>query len=254
MNYNEYDNNGNKSNFNLSEALNDKKQKARIFLLGYLIFIVLIIVVVRLSTTSVPKNNNNDDNKEPSDNVPEEKEDVVINDEVAELFSFVDQNNYNFKVTINYQDQIFSIDGKRFDDKYDFTYSNGVETLYFLGTTNNIKVKEEDGYRTVIFPYVYVNFFDNNELKSIIRNATLVDGIYQISNESINEIVSLKGTMENKDLLNTFELLVKNNKIVGINIDCSNAISDLQNDELSTKIKIEYENFGLVEDFELKFD
>ena len=253
MNYNEYDSNGNKRNFNLSDALNDRKQKARIVLLGYFIFIVLIIVVVRLSTTSVPKNND-EGNKEPVNNDPQEKEKVVIDDDIAQMFSFIDQNNYNFKVTIDYQNQIFTIDGKRFDDKYDFTYSNGVDTLYFLGTASNIRVKEDDIYRTVVFPYVYVNFFDNDELKTILRKADLVDGVYQISNDSINEIVSLKGTMENRENLNTLELIVKNNKVVGINIDCSNAISDLQNDNLTAKISIVYENFGLVEDFEANFD
>lgn len=249
MNYNDYDSNGNKKRIDFSDALNDKQKRARIILLGYFIFIVLIIMVVKLSSNTVVKN----DNKEPI--VDDNKEKVeVVKDEIDEKFSFIDQNNYNFTFTIDYQNQKFIIKGKRYDNKYSFTYSNLVDTIEFLGTDSNIRMKGEDGYTPVIFPYVYVNFFDNNELKNIIRNSTYIEGVYKITNEKINDIVSLKGNIDNKDELNSFELILMNNKVVAINIDCSNAISDLQNENLSVKIRLEYENYGLVEDFDVNFD
>ena len=249
MNYNDYDSNGNKKRIDFSDVLNDKQKRARIILLGYFIFIVLIIMVIKLSSNTVVKN----DNKEPI--VDDNKEKVeVVKDEIDEKFSFIDQNNYNFTFTIDYQNQKFIIKGKRYDNKYSFTYSNLVDTIEFLGTDSNIRMKGEDGYTSVIFPYVYVNFFDNNELKNIIRNSNYIEGVYKITNEKINDIVSLKGNIDNKDELNSFELILMNNKVVAINIDCSNAISDLQNENLSAKIRLEYENYGLVEDFDINFD
>ena len=256
MNYNEYDSNGNKKKFNFSDAINDKQQRARIILLIYFIFIVILIIFIRLSLSS-SNNLNNEEIEEPNNNeekVTYEEEDTKPKDDVDKMFSFIDQNNYNFKFTINYQEQEFIINGKRFNEKFEFTYTNGNEELYFLGSKDNLKLKREDDYSSVVFPYVYVNFFDNNELKNIIRNSILVDDVYQVSNEKINNLVTLKGNMDNNDAINTFSLLLRNNNVVGINIDCSNAISDFQDEEIVLKITLEYSDFGLVEDFELNFD
>lgn len=261
MNYNDYDSNGNKKKFNLTDMLTDKKQRARVFLVFYVIIFLILIIIIRVGITS-SNNVKQEEQKEKQDEVLDNnKEESEEDKEINEKFLFLDQNNYNFKFTIEYKyngttsSQI--IEGKRFDNKYDFTLQYNGDVMYFLGTEDNIKAKENEqsNFIEAQFPYVYLNFFDNKLLKNIVKNASLNDDTYEISNLLLSELISSGSSksLENKDSKNTLKLDVKNNKIVGINIDYSNVLCDYQKEEISAVVNLEYSNFGLIEDFDINF-
>ena len=254
MNYNEYDSNRKKKNFNLSEILNDKQKRSRFFLAIYLIIFIILIVFVRLNLSSTQDLNKEKTNKENVIN--EEKtnnvqiEEVVKNDD---MFSFIDLNNYDFKYIINMDTTNTSIVGKRYNDKYEFSLDSNGSVLFFNGTTNYIRARETiDGeYKITGFPYVLVNIFDNNVVKKIINNSELKDNVYEITTEKLGAIVG-NNNLNNKEEINTIELVKRNNKVTEINMDLSNAISSYMNNKTKAIIKLEYSNFGLIDDFKIE--
>ena len=255
MDYNEYDGNGNKKKFNLLEMLSDKQQRSRVFLFIYLVLFILLIIIVRVNLSSSLNNNNVDNNKEIVDNTNKEEKtkdetETIINE--SDMFSFLDLNNYTFKYSIKMGDSLSIIEGKRYNDKFSFTLENAGSVLYFSGTMNYIKAKESlDGESKLTgFPYVLVNIFDVRVLKNIINSATINNDKYEITNETIGNVVKYN-KLDNKGEINTIELVKKNNKITGIEMDLSKAISDYVNENTSAIISLSFSDFGLVDDFNI---
>lgn len=249
MNYNDYDSNGNKKKFNLLDIADSRQKRSILILAFYLIIIIILIVVVRISMKS-----NNEQPKEEEKIEEKELEPVKDKDNVDELFSFIDQNNYSFTFSFNSDGIDYVTTGKRYDNKYSFTFSNGEQVLTFLGTKGNIKIMNEDGsYMASNFPIVFMNYFDNELLKKIVRNSSVVNGIYEITNEKIYEIIGRKVSGEDGSGINTIELNLKNNKVVGLVIDVTNAIKEDKTAPVMSKITLEYKDFGLIDDFDVSF-
>ena len=258
MNYNEYDSNGNKKKFNLIDIINDKQKRSRFILLIYLLFFVILVIIVRLNLKSSLNNNqvnnsNNSNTVVENNNTEKKQENVVDNNivknEIDEMFSFIESNNYEFKFVINMKNSISVIEGKRYNDKFMFTLENNGSILYFNGTSNYIRAKDspEGEPKITGFPYVLVNIFDNKIVKEIVNNSKENNELYEISNEAIGNIV--KTDLSNKDSMNTIRLTKKNNKITKIEFDFSNAISSYIGDNANANISLEYYNFELVDDF-----
>ncbi len=252
MNYNDYDSNGNKKRFNLSDMFFNK-QKRSILVLGlYILGIAALIIFLRLSFKNTFVQNDKDNKEEIKEEQEAKKEEVKEKDEIDNLFSFIDSNNYNFKFTINDNGVDYVSEGKRYNDNYSFTFTDGNQLISFLGTKTSIKVKTIDGnVMGSTFPYVFFNYYDSEIIKNIIRKSTNNNGIYEINNEKLFEVIRRKVDDENKDKLNTIELIVKNNNVVGLKIDITNAISAIEKQEKSTIILLDYYDFGLVEDFDI---
>ncbi len=255
MNYNDYDSNGNKKKIDLSDMFHNKQKRSILILGMYIIAIAILIIFLRLSF----KNTYKEDDKEQiieekQEEIEEQKEEKDL-DDVDRMFKFIDKKNYNFKFTINDDGVDYISQGKRYNDKYYFTFTNGEQSLTFTGTKGNIKVKNIDGNEMISsFPYVFFNYYDNEILKNIIRNSNNNNGIYEITNEKLYESINLKANEEsNKNNINTIELIVKNSNVVGFNINISSAISDFNRKEQSTKIKLEYYDFDLIDDFSTSF-
>ena len=247
MNYNEYDSNGNKKKFNLSDAISDKKQRSRLILLGYTFIFIVLIAMVRLGNNNTSKNENKDNNKKI--------EEKYENDEFDNLFSLIDENNYEFKYYLNYDNELYEAIGKRYNNKYSYIFSKAGEVpIEFLGTTNNIKAKIYDNIEKAGLTYRYLNYFDNNLIKQILRNARKVDdNTFEITNLELSKI-SPEFEKIKSDNVNTIKINTKNNKIVEFEIDYSEATNELLNKEIITTIKAEFMNFNLIDDFTTEFE
>ena len=251
MNYNDYDSNGNKKRFNFSDILNDRTQRSRFFLFVYLVIFIILVILIRINlsnTTTNNKGSNKESNTEINDNKNIESKDST---EIDEMFSFIDMNNYIFNYEVNINDSISLIDGQRYNDKYSFKINNDGNILYFNGTSNYIRAKEENSdYKLTGFPYVLVNYFDTKLLKNIISSASINNDKYEITNEKIGSIV--KYDLDNKSSINTIELVKRNNKITQIKLNISNAVSAYMNDSIKANITLKFGNFGLVDDFRIE--
>lgn len=251
MDYNEYNSNGNKKKFNLSNMMSDKQQRSVLILAFYLVLFIILIIFIRLNINSTSQNKEETIKNNEIENNKEKEE--KINIDLTDMFSFIDLNNYNFTFNINMGNSISLIEGKRFNDKYSFTIKNNDELLYFNGTSNYIRAKDSlDGeYKMTGFPYVLVNIFDTNIIKKIINNSTLNNGKYEINNETLGNVIGYD-KLTNKDKINTIELVKSNNIVTGINLDFSSSISSYINDEMSVTINLKYSDFGLIEDFKIE--
>ena len=254
MNYNDYDSNGNKKKFNLSDMFFNKQKRSILVLGMYILGIAVLIIFLRLSFKNTFVQKDKEDNKEEvKEEIKDDKKDEIKEkDEIDKLFSFIDSNNYNFRFTINDSGVNYVSEGKRYNDNYSFTFTDGNQLISFLGTKDNIKVKTVDGNIMVSsFPYVFFNYYDSEIIKNVIRKSSNNNDIYEISNEKLFEIIGRKANEDSKDALNTVELIVKNNNVVGLKIDITNAISSIEKQEKATIITLDYYDFGLVEDFDI---
>lgn len=250
MNYNDYDSNGNKKDYNFQDMFSDKKQRSRLILAFYAVIIIILIVMIRVGSTTSESNTEKEDKKPEEIQITDEKE-----KEINQLFSLIDTNNYEFNFTLNFEGEIYQATGKRNNDKYSFTFvKEGEHPIEFLGTKNNIKAKVNDEEQNAGFPYQYLNNYDNQLLKRIIANSSKIeDGLYAITNNKLKEISNTFKDISS-DSINTIKLTIQNNMITGIEIDYTNAISELLNKEVTAIITNQYTNFNLVDDFNANFE
>lgn len=260
MNYNK--------GFNFSSLFLDKTNRSRLILLIYLIFFIVLIVFIRTDL----KNSNNSDannnlNNEVDNNIADNNviddntNDDSIDSKIEDMFSHINMNNYEFTYILYYNDDIYTAVGKRFDRKYSFEFTDGNSVLSYLASGAIVKAKDksavDSSYVTATFPYYYINYFDNSILKKILANSNQVsDSEYEITNEQLLNFIDEKASINleenDMDLVNMIKLDLKNNIIVGIDIDITNLFS-FSDDIDSLKISLKYTNFGLVDEFDVVF-
>ena len=249
MNYNEYDGNGNKNRFNLSEIINDKTQRSRFLLFVYLVLFIVLVVAVRINLRNT-KQDSNETNKNNvvDDNIPVEND----TNKIDEMFSFIDLKNYDFIYEININNSNSLVEGKRNNNKYSFTLNSAGSILYFSGVSSYIKAREsiDEEYKVVSFPYVLVNYFDTDIVKELIKESTEVSDKYEITTEKVGVVTNYD--LNGIETVNTIELVKSNNRITQIHMDLSNAISSYLNQTVEAKFVLKYGNFGLVDDFEVE--
>ncbi len=248
MNYNEYDSNGNKKSFNFNDMITDKKQRSRLILGVYAIIFLMLIIFVRMGTSATT--NNGEKGKNTKEVVENKELDIY-----DEMFSLIDGNNYNFLYQLNYSNELYEASGKRYNNKYSYSFvKTGEKAIEFLGTQNNIKAKVDNELIDAGLPYRYLNYFDNELIKNLLRKSNKIDDYsYEITNSDLGKVVSDFSQCQRDDK-NTILLDVKNNKVVGFSIDYSNATKELLNMEISTTITAQLSNFSLVDDFSIEFE
>lgn len=236
----------------LSIDLSDKQNRARVMLGVYVIILIVVIIIIRTMSSPVTNelaNNNTNSNIVNNNTI---NNNTVTNEDNNSI-AFVDENNYEFIVEAKLDNDTFKTEGKKYNDKFQMNYTYDNKTMKFLGTLSNIKAFDEttNTYKQSQIPFMFFNYYDNSLIRKIINNSKLVDGVYQIHSKDLATIASQKlSTSDNE--LNYFKVNKKNNKVVGIEMDISSAASSSMNKKVVVKVTIEYKNFGLVEDFELK--
>lgn len=263
---------GNKDGFNFSELFYDRKYRSRLILAIYGILFIILIVVVR--TTGNDNVSNNVNNNIENETIENNEENVVDNEveedtdiekeesEIEKQFSYILMNNYDFEFTLYYNDTVYVSNGKRYERKYDFVFGNEESTLKYLVSGNIVKAKivsdEETEYSNIILPYFYINYFDGNKVKTIIENATMIeDNVYEISNEDLYKFVEkeYQKEMEFSEGTNKIYLTLKNNIVTEVEFDITNLVKNVEKENVkSTKITLKYNNFGLIDDFEVNFE
>ena len=242
MNYNDYDSNGNKKKINLNGFLFDKQKRAIIILVVYAIIIVGIILLIKTRSTNNQNKVNNETNTQVVENKEVENKEIEKKDDIT--FSLLDNNNYEFTFTITKNDEVLVIDGKRFDDKVYLTETHDGVVDEFSGLINEIKLKHTN------YSYMnnyYIDILNNDIVKAIVNESNN----NMITNSKISEIVNYHDELVNKDNTNSVVTTIKNNNLTGLEIDLSNFISDIEGNEIVETIKLEYKNYGLVDDFDV---
>ena len=231
----------------IKEFLSDKKNKAIVKLIIYLIFFIFVIIYIRVMNY---KANNYTKKIDPDEIIELPK---TITNKVSLL---KDAKNYKFRYEINViNDNVntnYIIDGKRYNDKYYFSITdNEISTNYYYESNSNklylIKdeIKEEISSNNImdlslykinnIYNYLYnatYNYKQENADGNVLINSSLpISKFYELN--KIDRIVAeniIIETTENDDTvkvaLNTSNVDVDNFNIINIYVSDFNKIED----------------------------
>lgn len=234
----------------------EAKNRSRLFLIIGVLIVGALIIGIRLT----PSNYNN--NNKSKENIKEEKENEStqnnsnIKNEINEMFYFLDGKNYEFKYELKYNDDIYVSTGKRVGEKLELSFSNNEQTLKFLSNGDITKVYREGEYTSSPLPFYYINYYDIDVLKLIINNSVKEnENKYIINTNTLANITNLNYDyiVKDNDKYCSMLLELKNNKIVGMKLNLSNLFNS--NEELKTlEVSMEFNNFGIVDDFIINFE
>ena len=231
----------------IKEFLSDKKNKAIVKLIIYLIFFIFVIIYIRVMNYRA----NNYTKKIDPDEIIELPK--TITNKVSLL---KDAKNYKFRYEINViNDNVntnYIIDGKRYNDKYYFSITdNEINTNYYYESNSNklylIKdeIKEEINSNNIIdlslykinniYNYLYnatYNYKQENADGNVLINSSLpISKFYELN--KIDRIVAeniIIETTENDDTvkvaLNTSNVDIDNFNIINIYVSDFNKIED----------------------------
>lgn len=231
----------------IKEFLSDKKNKAIVKLIIYLIFFIFVIIYIRVMNYRA----NNYTKKIDPDEIIELPK--TITNKVSLL---KDAKNYKFRYEVNVIDDNvntnYIIDGKRYNDKYYFSITdNEISTNYYYESNSNklylIKdeIKEEISSNNImdlslykinnIYNYLYnatYNYKQENADGNVLINSSLpISKFYELN--KIDKIVAeniIIETTENDDTvkvaLNTGNVDIDNFNIINIYVSDFNKIED----------------------------
>lgn len=231
----------------IKEFLSDKKNKAIVKLIIYLIFFIFVIIYIRVMNYRA----NNYTKKIDPDEIIELPK--TITNKVSLL---KDAKNYKFRYEVNVIDDNvntnYIIDGKRYNDKYYFSITdNEIITNYYYESNSNklylIKdeIKEEINSNNIIdlslyrinniYNYLYnatYNYKQENADGNVLINSSLpISKFYELN--KIDRIVAeniIIETTENDDTvkvaLNTSNVDIDNFNIINIYVSDFNKIED----------------------------
>lgn len=231
----------------IKEFLSDKKNKAIVKLIIYLIFFIFVIIYIRVMNYRA----NNYTKKIDPDEIIELPK--TITNKVSLL---KDAKNYKFRYEVNViNDNVntnYIIDGKRYNDKYYFSITdNEISTNYYYESNSNklylIKdeIKEEINSNNIIdlslykinniYNYLYnatYNYKQENADGNVLINSSLpISKFYELN--KIDRIVAeniIIETTENDDTvkvaLNTSNVDIDNFNIINIYVGYFNKIED----------------------------
>ena len=231
----------------IKEFLSDKKNKAIVKLIIYLIFFIFVIIYIRVMNYRA----NNYTKKIDPDGIIELPK--TITNKVSLL---KDAKNYKFRYEVNVIDDNvntnYIIDGKRYNDKYYFSITdNEISTNYYYESNSNklylIKdeIKEEISSNNImdlslykinnIYNYLYnatYNYKQENADGNVLINSSLpISKFYELN--KIDKIVAeniIMETTENDDTvkvaLNTSNVDIDNFNIINIYVSDFNKIED----------------------------
>lgn len=231
----------------IKEFLSDKKNKAIVKLIIYLIFFIFVIIYIRVMNYRA----NNYTKKIDPDEIIELPK--TITNKVSLL---KDAKNYKFRYEVNViNDNVntnYIIDGKRYNDKYYFSITdNEININYYYESNSNklylIKdeIKEEINSNNIIdlslykinniYNYLYnatYNYKQENADGNVLINSSLpISKFYELN--KIDRIVAeniIIETTENDDTvkvaLNTSNVDIDNFNIINIYVSDFNKIED----------------------------
>ena len=232
--------NNEKKKFKLIDLIKNKQYYAILNLSFYSILIIVLIIGVR----SGESNNAN----KPLDN---NATSVVEQKTIVEGFQNIKNRNFEFIYTLE-TDNVKTI----------YTGKQSNKKIYFKDTTNNKEYmiqenitleKKGEQYILSDSPISYFNYVDIELIEKMLSKLTKDETDYIIS---LKEFVSIiEGEEQKEESLDDdifVEIKKQNNVITELTFDITCFVNLRQTNIKEAKLNLKYQNFGLVEDFEIK--
>lgn len=206
--------------FNLKEKWNDKRERAKIELMLYVIFFIGVIVFVRIGN-----NTSNNNNINTSDN----------------LFISQINDNYSYDIKININDNNYEYIGKVLG--YNSTIEkkdNNIDEYFYKKNDKYYKLDQDNGYvlsnKNDIYNIINYDYMDINNIKEYIKISNNDNGIYKVK---ISDIILNSSSLD----YITIKLDNINNTI---EIDYTNLLRINDNNITKAIVNIAYSNINKI--------
>ena len=178
----------------------------------------------------------------------------VANSPVEKNNDFENYNNYEYKINLNINDVLFDLDGKRYDNKYEFIFEDNTYSFdnSNLNTDNNFMNLNNDIINVFNYtPDLINNIIENSEIiseKKLITDNILIKE-YSIKLDKYMEILDVNFDKYNEE--DKIDILVseKNDYVIKIELDLSNFYKYFEENYNKYEITINYNNINNVLDF-----
>ena len=229
---------GNRIRF--KELITNKQYRAIIILVFYFFFFAILVIGARASL-----------NKKSTIS-----EEVKQKTSVRQIkgFSNIKSANFNYKYTLNIDDEMYIYEGKKYDNKDSYTLTVGKDIKNYVQVDDfSFEIKNKEKVLTDK-PIYYLDFFDAALLEKIIENSSLKgDGVYSIDNIILNKLLNLQLGVSNK-LENDIMLSYVDGNVTRIDINYTNFINSINKNIKKVLLTLEYKDFGQVLDFDVQSD
>lgn len=233
---NEFNNNSNNNEkkFKITDLITNKQYNAILNLVLGFGTIIILIIMIRLSGSSVPNNTNNNINNNGIQSV-------------VSGFNDIKGKNFSFKYTLTENGKSVVYQGKERENKLLFTDTINKLEYYAIGDV--VSVKKGNDYVIGTNPSKYFNYFDVELVEKIISSAKVDEDDYVISINDFSKLVSSDKSSEGDIYIS----LTKSNGIITkITFDLGEYAVLTDKNIKTSVLTLEYSNFNLIDDFEIK--
>lgn len=235
---NEFNNNSNNNEkkFKITDLITNKQYNAILNLALGFGTIIILIIMIRLSGSSVPNNTNDNINNNGTQSV-------------VSGFNDIKGKNFSFKYTLLENGKSVVYQGKERENKILFTDATNKLEYYVIGDV--VSVKKGNDYVIGTNPSKYFNYFDVELVEKIISSAKVDEDDYVISINDFSKVVSSDKSAEGDIYIN----LTKSNGIITkITFDLGEYAVLTDKNIKTSVLTLEYSNFNLIDDFDIKIN
>ena len=232
----------------------DDRYHAIAMLTIYGIFFLILIFIIRIGGSSIPSNslNNSNSTSTPSPtempssdtNIEENNQNIIEND-----------INYSYSYTITYNGISEVYLGKKIDSKEKFTLiKEGITTEYAI-LNDNYLILENGVYHITENPSKYFKYCDVEKILLLTENEISVESDntikYNISNSNLANMFKDNISIDNNKT-NLIKMHIIDSNLKSIDLDFSNYLSSIDNENVTLTIHMEFVDVGKTDDFEIK--
>ncbi len=221
------------------KILKDKKTHSIILIVFYCLLFLSLIFYIRIKHNLENSNNN--------------KENIEKIESIFELQDYLENKNYSYEYTLKVDNDTYKYTGKRYLDKEEFVFQNGLISENYQRNKSDIYKKENDKFIKTELPYHYFNYFDSDLIGAILEKSTFdsKNNLYEISNKDLQDIIGNQKNNYEQEGINTIEIIYGDNNVVSIIIDLTNYVKTINETDDLVILELKYMNFQKIKDFSI---
>ena len=205
------------------ELWKDKRYRSLMILLMYLIFFIIIFSILNFDSGKVHSN-------------------------YEQTIEFKDYNIYDFSIELDINTFVYSLNGKRYQDKYEFIFDNqNFDMNYDEIRQSNLDINIVNVFEFT--PYFINNMLDNSvlisEKKMVATNEIVKE--YSLDLSKYLQILDYNLDIYNPDDIILITMTELDNQVTNIKLDLTNFYKNLEEAYQEYKITINYSNLNNIE-------
>ena len=221
------------------KVLKSKKTRSIILTIFYCLLFISLIFYIRIKHNLKDSNNS--------------EENIEKIESIFELQDYLEDKNYSYEYTLKVDNDTYKYTGKRYLDKEEFVFQNGLISETYQRNKNDIYKKENDKFIKVELPYQYFNYFDSDLIGTILEKSIFdsKNNLYEISNNDLQNIIVNQKNNDEQEGINTIEIIYGDNNVVSIIMDLTNYVKTLNETDDLVILELKYMDFQKIKDFSI---